>query len=201
LATVLKKPALFKVLAIFGLILGGFGSLYSFASSMPLLSSRDQYVAIYREAAEKQSAVVPTPALRDELVHMYERQADTVYSRRGVQLPLAAMNIILSMLLFAGCTRALRGQGWGLSAWTMAALASIPYTVLDVAFSVVQARDLSAVFRETAGPMGLLSTSWLTIQTMLTMLKATAELLYFGACLLYLRTAQIRKLFLPPAAQ
>ncbi len=197
------KPRFFKLLVAFGMVLGGFGAFYTLASSLPLFSSRDQFVAACREAGEQQAAAMSSLGSKEEVMHMFELQADARYSRRNVQLPLAAMNIILSLLLFAGCTRALRGQMWGLSAWTLAALASIPYTVLDVAFSIVQARDLSAAYRDLGTSVSMIFGSSLVLQTLMSMMKATLELLYFGTCLLYLRRPQITQLFSkssPPAA-
>ena len=51
------------------------------------------------------SAAIAMPSLgsREEVMHLVELQADARYSRRNVQLPLSAMNVILSLLLFAGC--------------------------------------------------------------------------------------------------
>jgi hypothetical protein len=185
-----QKPPLFYILAAFGLVLGLFGGMSAISNGLSLLMTRDEYVSATREGAEKLA-----PAAKDDVLHMVERQADAVYSRRNVALPLAAMNVILSGLLFLGCGRALRGQAWGISAWQLAAAASIPYTLLACAFALVQARELRTVFEETPGPLGALSGSILAMQRLLTLLKTTLELIYFAAVWLYLRRPAIRQLF------
>jgi hypothetical protein len=196
------RPPLLYVLASFGLILGGFGASYSSCQAASLLQTRDQFAAGVREEAERRLPTAPDQLVtKDELMHMIERQAEVIYSRRGVALPLDAMNFILSALLFAGCGRALRGHSWGLSAWSLAAIASVPYTLLDCAFSIIQSRDLQAVYRESGGMFGTLMASSVRITILITMIKSALEILYFGVCVVYLRRAVIRKLFTDDAAR
>jgi hypothetical protein len=129
---------------------------------------------------------------RDEVLRIVEKQADLVYSRRGVALPMAGMNFILSLLLFAGCARAMRGLAWGASAWSLAAVASIPYELLDVAVAVVQARDLAGAFDGTSGVVVVGSS---TLQIGLVALKAAILSVYFVSCAVYLRRPAVRALF------
>ena len=108
------------------------------------------------------------------------------------------MNVILSFLLFAGCARALRGQSWGLSAWMLAALASIPYNLIDCALALVQSNNLRLAFHGAAGPLGEFARQWVSVESMTAMLKTTVELLYFGICVVYLRRPEIQARFSPP---
>jgi len=188
------RPPLLFILAAFGMILGGFGMLYAMTAGAALLAPRDAYLQAHHEAAEKQLGGA-TPEAREELVRLTEKQADVIWSRRGVALPLAAIDLILSFLMLAGCLRALRGQSWGLSAWLLALKLSIPYVILDSAFSFVRARDMAAIYRDTTGPFGLMAQSMLSLQSLTTLVKSTLELLYCGAAILYLRRPQIRALF------
>ncbi|HEY7957353.1 MAG: hypothetical protein ACHQ17_11550 [Polyangia bacterium] len=194
-----KKPRLLVVLGALGLVLGAFGIMFSVAQASSLLVSRDDYVTAIREAAEKQIGNLP-PKLgtKDELTQLMEKRADVVYSRRKVALPLAAVNVILSFLLFAGCARALRGQSWGLSAWMLAALASIPYNLIDCALALVQSNDLRVAFHGASGPLGEFARQWVSVESMTAMLKTSVELLYFGICVVYLRRPEIQARFTPP---
>jgi len=181
-----EKPPLLYILAALALLLGSFGTLFTVSRAVPLLLSRDQFVSEVRHSAERLPLNVNDVA---------EKEADVVYSRRGVALPLAAMNLILSVLLFLGAGRAMRGSPWGLSAWHVAATANIPYTILATVFSLVQTRELRAVMPDVAADAvaGVLSTG--------AIFWGGLEVLYFAACVLYLRRASIRSLFLrPPAA-
>lgn len=193
----LSKPALFYVLAAFGLVLGGFGPYYALGKGVLFLQNRDRFVSAVRAAAEVQSAAIP-PEGRDAAMTLVEKQADVVYSRRGVTIPLAGMNVILSLLLFLGCARAMRGDPWGLSAWALAAMVSIPYVVIDSALSLVQSRELAELFRDAPDKMIVLQ-----FQKLGTLVAGGAQLVYFAVCVGYLRRTAIRRLFLdrgPPAA-
>jgi hypothetical protein len=182
------------LLAAVGLVLGCAGALYSLVNARMMLEGRDRYVATYREAAERQLPATTEGISREELGRLFESVAEAVYARRGVALSLAAMDLILSLLLFAGCARAMRGQLWGLSAWSLAAAASIPYALVDTAYSMMKTRDVAVVV-EGAGKLGDLGRAWLSLQTMGTLLAMSLQILYFGACLLYLRRPSVRQLF------
>jgi hypothetical protein len=185
-----EKPPLLYLLAAFGLVLGSFGGMFALSKALPLTASRDQYVSAYREWFDK------LPAAKLENTQLPEKEADVIYSRRGVALPLAVMNIILSTLLFLGCGRALRGSLWGYSAWKFAALASVPYTVLASAFGLVQAREMGA-----AMPNDVIVEMAMRLSVLKTIILDGLAVLYYVACLLYLRRPSIRALFLrPPAA-
>lgn len=196
-------PFSFRALSLVGLLLGAFGAFYSLAAASPLLASRDQFVEAYRETAERELANYPAtppapvpgstlrPFSRDELMAIFGKQADLLYSRRGVALPLAAINFILSVLLFTGCVSARRRQIWGLQAWELAALGSLPYLILECGFALVQAHDLAALQGDASAPANLLS----QVQVMLGLGKLTLETFYFAACLWLLRRAQVRALF------
>ena len=189
-----NKPPMLYVLAGFALVLGTFGTLYATSSAAQYLLSRDQFVQQYREQAEKQLHLPGEHATREQLLQLCEREADALYARRGLSISLAAMNAILSMLLFAGAARAMRGLKWGLSAWSLAASASIPYTVLALTASIVEARDLLAIYR----PLGALGDDLSFARRLLlawSEVKAAVEILYFGACVIYLRRPSLRKLF------
>lgn len=174
------------------MVLGGFGAMYSIASAPLLLGTRDNFVRTFREASMRQLPSVAPPA---QLEQMAEREADARYNRRNAQLPLLAIELIVSLLLFAGVTRALRGQRWGVAAWSLAATVAIPYQLLDTALTLVQSRDLEAIFMALPPPLNFLRVASLELQTMLGVIIGGLEIAYFTACLLYLRRPSVRALF------
>lgn len=185
-------PALLSVLAISGVVLAGFGATSSMSTAMRLLQSRDELVRLARDdAARTPSPVIPV----EELQKLAEREADVRYQRRNAELPLRAIDFILSCLLFAGCTRALRGDGWGVSAWQLAATVGIPYQLLDVALTLVQSRELEAVIKTVPAPLSIVRLMWVEAATLGGIFLAGFEVVYLGACLLYLRQPAVRALF------
>ena len=161
------------------MVVGGFSALYALASASPLLSSRDQFVSAFREDAQRLVAGVSDQAKRAELEQLLAREAEVIYDRRGVALPLLAMEAILSILLFLGCGGALRLSAWGASVWTFTAQASIPYQLLDAAYGMVTARDLSL-----GSPMAPVLVA-----------KCLIAIGYFAGCLMYLRRAEVKRLW------
>ncbi len=186
------RPALLVVLAIAGSILGGFGAMYAIATTPVLLEPRDDYVKALREATVRS---LPTIAPTPQLEAMAEREADVRYGRRNAQLPLNAIQLIVCCLLFAGCTRALRGQAWGAAAWSLAATVAIPYQLLDTAMMLVMTRDLEAAFRTLPQPLGFLRIASLELEVMFKVIVTGLEIVYFGACIMYLRLPSVRALF------
>jgi hypothetical protein len=186
------------VLAIIGVVLGGSGAMYAITSAPLLLGSRDAMVRAYRDSAAKGASPL-TPA--DQLELMAEREADARYSRRNAQLPLYGIELIVSCLLFAGCSRALRGLAWGAAAWSLAATVAIPYQLLDTALTLVQARDLQAAFITLPSPLNMARILWLDFSTLGSVLVGGVEILYFAACLVYLRRPSVRELFTSDATR
>lgn len=186
------RPTLLSVLAFSGVVMGGFGAMYAITAAPMLLGSRDAMVRVYRESAARGASPL-TPA--DQLEQMAEREADVRYSRRNAQLPLLVIAFIVSGLLFAGCSRALRGQAWGAAAWALAATVAIPYQLLDTSLILVQARDLEAAFITLPRPLSLARVLLLDLETLKSVLVGGVEILYFAACLFYLRRPSVRALF------
>jgi hypothetical protein len=173
---------------------GGFAGLYAVAAAAPLLQPRDQFVAAWQEQARLLLSIQPQKEVpdRDAFERVIEREGDAIYARRGAALPLYAMSLILSGLLFLGCARMLRREAWGLSAFELAAVANIPYHLLDATFGVIQARDLAKV----AAAAGVaLPEQRAYAGASLVILKSALAILYFGGCALYLRRSAIRALF------
>ena len=135
-----------------------------------------------------------------------EEVGERQWARRGVEIPLGIINLVLSFLLFAGALEAMRGRHWGHGAWEWAARLSIPYTVLATVLSVAQARDLSATFQASmrvfAGATGYTSGALAAMAIVLYQAVSVAIGLllvgYYLACVLYLRRPNVRALYPAP---
>lgn len=190
-----QKPPLLYVLAAFGLVLGSFGALYAPSSAMAFLGTRDQFVSALRDEAERYPLMPAEPQARAQFLELAEHEAEALYARRGVALPLAAMNLIVSLLLLAGAMQAMRGEKWGVSAWSLAAAVNVPYTLLSLAFFLVETRDLVAVFRASGGPIGESRVLQQHVKALGAMVAATVEIVYFAAAWLYLRRPALKKFY------
>ena len=203
-ATARRRPAFLTALIVVGLCAGGFGAMYAVGSSLPLLGERDGYVKAARDAAERQVPKLATDAPKASMVDLVGKQAEVVYARRNAQLPLAALDLVVSLLLFAGCARALQLKAWGWSAWLLAVTASVPYQLLDLMLGLAVLRDLSSqlasVVPEASTPAGQFAQAWLSLQALGALIKAGLLLLYYVVCAMYLRRAQTRALFASDAA-
>jgi hypothetical protein len=170
--------------------------MLAISSALPLLESRDHYVSAFSEEATHLFELSPKVGTPDELRRLAEKEADAVYGRRGAALPLHAINLILSTLLFSGCVRTLRGLSTGPSMVRFAAAASIPLHLLDAAYSLVQTRDLEGALTQVAPALQILvRTQLLPARNAFVVLKASLAVGYFLVCLLYLRRRAVTAQF------
>ncbi len=183
-------------LAGLGLVLGTFGALSSVAIVLPLVDSRDSFVSMYREIAEKQRAL-PTelggPEIKSgELVKEAEREGDIYYGRRGTAIPLAIVNFVLSGMLFIGCGGALRGLKSGVQNWRFALWVSILYHAVDTAFALVQSNDLRAAV-DPSTTLGQFVEKTIALRSSVLMFKGASEVIFFLICLVYLQTRLVNE--------
>ena len=187
-------PALVYVLAAFGVISGSYGSLRAVGSVAMYTKPREAYLAVVTATNDGLKSFVAADALE-----RYDaREADARYGRRNAALPLAGIGLILSGLMFAGAMRAMRGDRWGLSAWSFAAAASIPYQLVSLALTMVMARDLGAAVAELP-PMAQLIVGH--AQLLASIAFCGVAILYYGVCVIYLRTPAVRRAFSDGAAR
>ncbi|MDB4969384.1 MAG: hypothetical protein JWN44_5073 [Myxococcales bacterium] len=183
------RPALFYVLAAFGLVSGAFGAQSAIITGLSMLAPRDAYVHAIAARNEPLKSLIP-PA---ELERWSVREAEARYDRRNAAIPLSGVGLILSCLLFAGCLRAMRGDAWGLSAWSLAASASIPYQLISTALAVATTRDLTTIFSAAPATVMMLVAK-LQLEMLGALVLGGLALVYFGTCVLYLRTVGVRRL-------
>jgi hypothetical protein len=181
-------PALLYVLGAFGVITGSYGALRAIGTAVMSAKPREVYLAM---VTANNDGLKPFVAAAD-LERYDAKEADARFARRNAALPLAAVGLILSCLMFAGAMRAMRGDGWGLSAWRFAAAASIPYQLVSLALTAVTARDLAKAVAELP-PMAQLLVG--NAQLLASILGCGVAILYYGVCVIYLRTPLVRRAF------
>lgn len=181
-------PALVYVLAAFGVISGSYGTLAALTTVSTYSQPRDIYLKAVTASHEMLVPLVDAKALEKFDAH----EADARYGRRNASLPIAGLGMILSCLMFAGAMRAMRGDAWGLSAWRFAAGACIPYQLLSLGFTVAIARDLAQAVAELPAPAQLLVGGW---PLMASVGFCGLAIVYYGVCVIYLRTPTVRRAF------
>ncbi len=187
-------PALVYVLGAFGVITGSYGALSAVGSAATLVKPREVYLQLVTANNEALKPFVGAA----ELERFDGQEADAHYARRNAALPLAGVGLILSCLMFAGAMRAMRGDGWGLSAWTFAAGASIPYQLVALALTAVTARDLAKAVAALP-PMAQLLVG--NAQLLASIAFCGVAILYYGVCVIYLRSPGVRRAFSDAAAR
>src|SRR5262249_44247373 len=135
---VTPRPPVLTTLAVLAMVLGAGGGLSSVSTVVLLTETRDHYMAKAFPAEQRDSQAFP-----DEFLKEAEREAEAYYNRRGVAIPLAGVNFIVSILLFLAAGALLRGRATSIGSFRFAALVNIPYHVLQTVFSLVQIRDIS----------------------------------------------------------
>jgi hypothetical protein len=194
------KPPLVYILAAFGLLAGAFGAQHALATGVTLLAPRDAYV----EAMAIHNAPLKRGVAPADFDKYSARTADARYDRRNAALPLAAVGLFLSTLLFGGCLRGMRGDPWGIAAWSLVATASIPYELISAALAWLTGADLARAVADAPSSLTMMKMQ-VTIDTMGEVVLAGIAVIYFGLCALYLRTPSVRRAFsdagrTPPSA-
>ena len=183
-------PALVYVLAAFGVISGSYGALAAVNSAAMFAKPREVYLAMVTAKNEPLKSVADAAALD----RFDAREADARYGRRNAALPIAGLGIVLSCLMFAGAMRAMRGDGWGLSAWRFAAAASIPYQLVSLRLDG-RHRARSGERRRRAAADGAAVSSRTAARCWRRWDFAEWRSCYYGVCVIYLRTPGVRRAF------
>jgi hypothetical protein len=188
-------PALVYVLAAFAVVSGSYGAARALNALSMLGQEREVYLKLVTTNNEGLKPLVPKAG---DLEKYDAREADALYGRRKATLPLAVVGLILSGLLFVGAMRAMRGDEWGRSAWTFAAAACIPYQLLRFALDAVMARDLGSAVAELP-PIAQLGLGG--GRMLVSIVGCGFAVLFYGVCVIYLRTPGVRRAFSDAAAR
>jgi hypothetical protein len=170
------------VLGAFGIIAGGYGSLNSVMSAALLLKPPEEFAKLVEEHNQFWAPQLP----KDDVERYSKREAEVSYGRRKAALPLAAVGLIVSCLLFAGCIRSMMGDPSGPGLWSLASAVSLPYQLLAMALALLTLRD----FSRALGPAPSLLQMALDVRRLGILVTSGIAMTYFGACLLFLRSAR-----------
>jgi hypothetical protein len=187
-------PALVYVLAAFAVISGSYGAMRGLGTAAMYAKPREVYLQLVTANNDGLKPFVGAAELEKYDAH----EADARYGRRNAALPLAIVGLILSGLMFAGAMRAMRGDDWGRSAWSFAAAASVPYQLVNLALGVVMARDLAKAVAELPAMAQLLVGGG---QMLASIVFCGIAVLYYGVCVIYLRTPGVKRAFSDAAAR
>jgi hypothetical protein len=115
-------PPFLRLLAFFGILMSSTSALFAVSVASELLNDRETLIEKVQKEAQPSPSPSPSPAPGTPT---QAEVAGMIWDARGVLLPLAAIFLILSTLMCAGCLRALRGSAWGASAWKTSCAASL----------------------------------------------------------------------------
>lgn len=157
------RPRLLVVLAVIGFLHGTLGIVTALSSFVTLTGSHDAFTAEVRRQADKLVPKAEPGKPTDELATVAVRKAEALWTRRGVLLPLAAGNLIASILVVLGCSRIWRPdspdrpdggrrRSWARSAWQLGCLVGLPLLALQTLVEIAHARDLAAAVSDLTGP-------------------------------------------------
>ncbi|MEO6955044.1 MAG: hypothetical protein ABI321_24805 [Polyangia bacterium] len=152
------RPRLLVVLAVIGFLYGTLGIVTSLSSFVTLTGSHDAFTAEVKRQADKLVPQAEAGKPTDELATVALRKAEALWTRRGVLLPLAGGNLIVSVLILLGCSRIWsaddpRGRrAWARSAWQLGCLVGLPLLGLQTLVEIAHAKDLAAAVTDLTGP-------------------------------------------------
>jgi hypothetical protein len=199
-----KLPRALYVLGTFALVLGGFGSSRALMEQVvPYLGSHESFVSEHRREIELRNQFSSPEVAPDVIQRAGDAYGERAWTRRGINLPLGLVNLVLSVMLFLGALRALARSQWGHGAWQFAARLSIVYSLVWATVGWVEARDAFDANAALATNLSLQLN--IPAETLAGwelwrdrgFAVAWAAILagFFATCALYLRRPQVRALF------
>ena len=191
------RPRLLVVLAVIGFLYGTLGIVTALSSFVTLTGSHDAFTAEVRRQADKLVPKAEPGKPTDELATVAVRKAEALWTRRGVLLPLAAGNLIASILVVLGCSRIWRAEGpdlrrsWARSAWQLGCLVGLPLLALQTLVEIAHARDLAAAVSDLTGPFAT-SLKDVQLATAVVWLRTSIVAIYLLGAAAYLDGAPVR---------
>jgi hypothetical protein len=200
----MRLPRPLTALATLALLLGGYGGARALVEQvLPYVGSQEGYVSAARRELEMRNALAQPEVPSDVIARAGDRLGEKGWTRRGINLPLGLVNLVLSAMLFAGALRALARSPWGHGAWSFSARLSIPYTIVAAVVAFVEARDgweaNAALFTnlslQTNMTVETLADFELLRERIFAVGGAAISLAFYAACWIYLRRPSVRALF------
>ena len=190
-----KRPRLLLPLGGIGYVYAVIGLIIAWSTVTALAGSEDRFLSAVRKDPARVLGVSPELGTADDRQRVAERDAQTLWSRRRVLLPLAGMNAIASLLVLLGVTRALsrrsRRAGWGRSAWQLGLVVWIPCLALDTVVASLQTRELLAAIAELHDPVAEQLRGALLQRSTFVIAQAALSATYLVGAALYLSTRAV----------
>lgn len=182
----MKRPRLLLPLALLAFLYGASGITSGWMMIIGLSSSHDRYLSAIRNETSIPDAQRP----------IVERSAETLWSRRGALIPLAAGGILAATLVLFGAARTLRRgprSAWGRSAWQLGALLGVPTAALEGVTSWLHARDLTRSIADLSDPVSQQVRQLAPMSDRLLLAQAALTALYLGGVALYLNGEAVKR--------
>jgi hypothetical protein len=153
------RPRLLLPLALVALLYGAIGIVVAWTVIGTVSIDHDQLVSAMRESGASDRAIPgfdPKLGTKEEQLQLAQREAEALWSRRGVLIPLSIANLIAATLIVIGAARVLRrgtSRAWGRSAWQLGTMLSLPCVALACIVGVLYTHDLLAAVADLHDPM------------------------------------------------
>lgn len=142
------------LLAGLGFFYGSITCVLSWSTLVALAGSHGAFISAVRQDGSRMVEVPKQLGSTDDVQRLAERKAEALWSRRGVFIPLAVANAVLSSLMLLGIAGAVsRRLAWGRSAWRFAALVSLVAVAMEGVANYVHARDLIQAVADLHDPL------------------------------------------------
>ncbi len=199
-----RLPPLMILLAVVCIGVGLFSAFLSMADLSAMLTDRDLSIEAYRDRAllTYDRKLLPEPFSRlprTEVSRLALRLGEDRYERRGVNIPLSLLNLLLCWVLCTGAMGALKRRDFALPMWIWACMANVPLCALSLSVTFILSREvMTHLSSDAAAALSAVSKRppeierqavWMAIRLYLTTraLVDAGWALFLGATALYLQ--------------
>jgi hypothetical protein len=187
-----RRPRLLLPLGLVSYVYAVIGLIIAWSTVTALGGTEDRFQSA---VAKDPAQVLGIPAdlgTSEDRQRVALRNAQTLWSRRQVLLPLAGVNAIASLLVLLGVARAIprrsRRAGWGRSAWQLGLLIWLPCLALDTVVASLQTRELLAALVDLHDPVAEHVRGALATRSGFVLAQAGLSVLYLAGTAAYLST-------------
>lgn len=153
-----RLPLPMVLFAVPTIVIGLLGAIVSVNFIAAALADRRAAVLqLQEQVVQAQKTIDPagtagslTRLPKPELERLGGLLGDEFYRRRGAQVPLGALNLLLCWLLTTGALGALRRRPFAVSMWRFAALVNVPFSGLALLVVAVRTRGVAAAVSPAA---------------------------------------------------
>jgi hypothetical protein len=190
-----RRPRLLLPLGLVGYVYGVVGLIISWSTVTALAGSQDRFLDAVGKDPARVLGIPSDLGTSDERQRAALRNAQALWSRRQVLLPLAGINAIASILVLLGVARTIpkrsRRAGWGRSAWQLGLLIWLPCLALDTIVAALQSRELLAALADLHDPVADQLRAMLALRSRFVLAQAGLSALYLAGTAAYLSTRTV----------